>query len=98
MAYPRNLIQRLFCCCAYTSDCDGGIHMIRVKFSGMDRHYFKRLWQGFWQLADPKIWIASTIPLLVAAALAYKHTGLVNVWWFVISLVAVYLIEIGKNA
>ena len=35
----------------------------------------KRLWKGFWQIADPKIWVASTIPMLVGAALAYGITG-----------------------
>ena len=35
----------------------------------------KRLWGGFWQLADPKIWIASTVPMLVGASLSYSVTG-----------------------
>lgn len=60
--------------------------------------YSKRLWSGFWQLADPKIWIASTIPMLVAGALAYAHTGTVHVGWFALALAGIYLIEIGKNA
>src|SRR5690554_2582385 len=72
--------------------------MIKVELRGFDRKYFTRLWVGFWQLADPKIWIASTVPLFVASALAYKHTGQINVWWLLVSLAAVYLIEIGKNA
>jgi 1,4-dihydroxy-2-naphthoate octaprenyltransferase len=59
---------------------------------------FARLWRGFWQLADPKIWIASTIPMVVGAALAYGLEGVFNLYWFICSLVGVYLIEIGKNA
>ncbi|ADL08463.1 prenyltransferase [Thermosediminibacter oceani] len=57
-----------------------------------------RLWRGFWQLADPKIWVASTVPMAVAAALAYSLEGTFNLYWFLWSLVGVYLIEIGKNA
>ena len=57
-----------------------------------------RLWKGFWQLADPKIWIASTIPMAVGGALSYNAIGSFDIFWFMISLAAVYLIEIGKNA
>jgi len=59
---------------------------------------FKRRWHGFWQLADPKIWIASTVPMIVAAALAYNLKGAFNLYWFVWTVVGIYLIEIGKNA
>lgn len=58
----------------------------------------KRIWQGFWQLADPKIWIASTVPMIVGAAFAFGNTGRFNIYWFVVALIAVYCIEIGKNA
>lgn len=58
----------------------------------------KRLWRGFWQIADPKIWIASTVPMAVGGALAYGITGKFSVYWFIVSLVGIYLIEIGKNA
>jgi 1,4-dihydroxy-2-naphthoate octaprenyltransferase len=64
----------------------------------MKSEQFKRLWKGFWQLADPKIWVASTIPMAVGGALAFGMTGKFDVFWFVVSLAAVYLIEIGKNA
>ena len=57
-----------------------------------------RLWIGFWQLADPKVWIASTVPILVATALAYRDLGSIHVGWLLAVLGAVYLIEIGKNA
>lgn len=57
-----------------------------------------RIWRGFWQLADPKIWMASTVPMLVGAALAYAVQGKLHVGWFVLALVGIYLIEIGKNA
>ncbi len=58
----------------------------------------KRLWSGFWQIADPKIWIASTIPMAVGAALAYASLGAFNWYWFLIGVAAIYLLEIGKNA
>lgn len=57
-----------------------------------------RIWLGFWQLADPKIWLASTVPMTIAAALTYAHTKTMPLYWFVISLGGIYLIEIGKNA
>ncbi|MFS0727688.1 prenyltransferase [Paenibacillus sp. 1P07SE] len=59
---------------------------------------WRRRWRGFWQLADPKIWIASTVPLLIATALAYAKTGIFHIGWFVFALLGIYLIEIGKNA
>ena len=64
----------------------------------MDKRDRVRIWQGFWQLADPKIWIASTVPMLVAAALAYSDTGRFDFIWFLLSVTGVYLIETGKNA
>jgi len=57
-----------------------------------------RLWQGFWQIADPKIWIASTIPMAVGGAVAYAYSGSFSWPWFLIGVAAIYLIEIGKNA
>jgi len=56
-----------------------------------------RLWSGFWQLADPKIWIASTVPMLIATALAYNKEKSLDWGWVLLALVGIYLIEIGKN-
>jgi 1,4-dihydroxy-2-naphthoate octaprenyltransferase len=64
----------------------------------MNRQGKGRVWRGFWQLADPKIWIASTVPMLVAAALAYSSTGRFHPGWFLLSAAGIYLIETGKNA
>jgi len=58
----------------------------------------KRFWEGFWQISDPKIWIASTIPMAVGAAVAYSHLGSFSWYWFLVGVVAIYLLEIGKNA
>jgi len=58
----------------------------------------KRLWEGFWQIADPKIWIASTIPMAVGATIAYVHQGSFSWYWFLVGVGAIYLLEIGKNA
>lgn len=57
-----------------------------------------RIWKGFWQLADPKIWVASTIPMLVGAAISYNFYKQFNLYWFIWTLVGIYFIEIGKNA
>jgi 1,4-dihydroxy-2-naphthoate octaprenyltransferase len=59
---------------------------------------FKRQWRGFWQLADPKIWVASTVPMVCGAAMAYGLEGVFNIYWFLWCLAGIYLIEIGKNA
>ncbi|MCR3922789.1 MAG: prenyltransferase [Firmicutes bacterium] len=57
-----------------------------------------RFWKGFWLLANPKFWIASTVPMLVGTALAYGVTGSFNLYWFLISIIGLYFIEIGKMA
>ena len=36
--------------------------------------------------------------MIVAAALAYNLKGAFNLYWFVWTVVGIYLIEIGKNA
>lgn len=59
---------------------------------------YRRLWSGFWQVSDPKIWIASTIPMGVGAAIAYSHRGSFSWPWFLIGVAVIYLLEIGKNA
>ena len=61
-------------------------------------HRKESFWKGFWQLADPKIWIASTVPMLLGTALAFGLTGSFNLYWFAAALTGIYLIEIGKNA
>lgn len=58
----------------------------------------RRLWRGFWQVAYPKIWVASTVPMAVGGALAYGLTGTFNWYWFLVGVLGVYFIEIGKNA
>jgi 1,4-dihydroxy-2-naphthoate octaprenyltransferase len=69
-----------------------------MEYGIMEIAELKRLWGGFWQLADPKIWIASTVPMLVGASLSYSVTGGFDFLWFILSLMGIYLIEIGKNA
>ena len=62
------------------------------------KNKIKRIWKGFWQLADPKIWIASTVPISVGAAVSYTLRDNFNLYWFLMSLIGIYFIEIGKNA
>jgi 1,4-dihydroxy-2-naphthoate polyprenyltransferase len=64
----------------------------------MRGHTAGRVWSGFWQVADPKIWIASTVPMAVGGALAYAHLGHFSWGWFLIGAAAIYRREIGKNA
>ena len=64
----------------------------------MISNHLQRFWSGFWQIADPKIWIASTIPMTVGGAIAFSHQESFSWQWFLIGVVAIYLLEIGKNA
>lgn len=57
-----------------------------------------RLWKGFWKVAAPVSWIASTIPMIVGAVLAYSIEGEFNLYWFMVALIGIYLIETSKNA
>lgn len=57
-----------------------------------------RLWKGFWKVAAPVSWIASTIPMVIGAVLAYSIEGKFNLYWFMVALIGVYLIETSKNA
>lgn len=55
--------------------------------------------KGFWQLADPKIWVASTVPMVVAVALAVTASpATFLLGWCLLAFAGVFLIEIGKNA
>ena len=57
-----------------------------------------RLVQGIWRLADPKLCIASTVPMVVSIAMAYRTLGHLDLYWAFWSFLGVYLIETGKNA
>lgn len=57
-----------------------------------------RLWKGFWQLADPKLWVASVVPLAVGSALAYNHGYRFSWYWVFVALGGLCLIEVAKNA
>lgn len=59
---------------------------------------FSRLIQGVWRLADPKLCIASTVPMVVSTAMTYKALGYIDIYWLFLSFFGVYLIETGKNA
>ncbi len=64
----------------------------------MKKADFKRIVKGLWQVADPKIWVASTVPMAAGASLAYGLNGAFNLYWLLVAMAAVYLIETGKNA
>ena len=58
----------------------------------------RRVEKGFWQLADPKIWVASTVPMVLGVILAIAYHNAFDYYWFFVAILGVYLIEIGKNA
>ncbi len=56
---------------------------------------------GFIQVADPKIWIASVIPMVTAASIAWffgTNIKPLSILWFIIAVIGVFLVEIAKNA
>jgi 1,4-dihydroxy-2-naphthoate octaprenyltransferase len=69
--------------------------MVGVKMSKL---LSVRLLKGIFRLANPKIWIASVIPMLLGGAAAYKESGQFNWYWFLVSIAGIFLIEIGKHA
>ncbi|MGI5838959.1 MAG: prenyltransferase [bacterium] len=63
----------------------------------MGRNFFR----GAWQLADPKLWIASYIPvtlgIILAVASGFGGPALTDLLWIGAAYVALALIETGKN-
>ena len=56
---------------------------------------------GLLQVADPKIWIASSIPMLSGAVVAWcfgKNIKPLSFLWFLLAMIVVFLVEIAKNA
>src|SRR5690606_8705612 len=96
---------RLICCCfCFPTGSRSGYRCKQGQMEFRDKELARmektavRLWQGFWQVADPKIWVASTVPLIVATVLAWARTGSVDWGWAALGFGCIYLIEIGKNA
>lgn len=58
-------------------------------------HSFAR---GLWRLADPKIGLASFVPFCAGLAIAIGHGGDVHASVAIAAFVAVFLVEVGKNA
>lgn len=59
---------------------------------------FKRINKGFWQVAEPKIWIASAVPMFLGAIIAAGYYKEFSFYWFMVAVVGIFLIEVGKNA
>lgn len=58
----------------------------------------KKLAKGIIKLADPKIWIASTVPMILGTVLAFAYGDAFHLGWILVAFTVVYLIETGKNA
>lgn len=56
-----------------------------------------RFWTGVWRIVDPKITLASAASLLVGTAFAARD-GPLDVFWLVITVAGIFLIEAAKNA
>jgi len=55
-------------------------------------------WRGLWRLADPKIALASLVPLAAGGAFAAAGHASFRAAPFVGAVVAIFAIEVGKNA
>jgi len=53
---------------------------------------------GLWRLLDPKIALASFIPFLLGAAISHHAGAYVAPDLFLLALVALFAVEVGKNA
>lgn len=53
---------------------------------------------GVWRLVDPKIAIASVVPFIVGAAIAYDQGRAISAGIALAAYAAVFLVEVGKNA
>lgn len=67
------------------------------KSTSPKMQFDNRFWEGFIQLADPKVWVASTVPMILGAAFTIGQGQSFSMFWFFIALLAIYCIEIGKN-
>jgi 1,4-dihydroxy-2-naphthoate octaprenyltransferase len=52
---------------------------------------------GFWRLADPKISLASFAGMALAGLFAAADSGF-QITWFLLTVVGIFCIEVGKNA
>ncbi len=57
-----------------------------------------RLLLGIYRLADPKIMLASLVPFAAGAAIAHREGARVSLLLGLIALLAVFGVEVGKNA
>lgn len=65
------------------------------------KNQYSEFHKGLIQVADPKIWVASVIPLAAGASLAWcfgTHTKPLSWIWFTLAVIGVFLVEIAKNA
>jgi 1,4-dihydroxy-2-naphthoate octaprenyltransferase len=63
--------------------------------AGSDARSFLR---GLWRLADPKIALASLVPFLAGAALAFRETEHLQLALAAGAFLVLFLVEVGKNA
>lgn len=56
-----------------------------------------RFWQGFWQLADPKISLASFASMFLGACAAASEASL-DYGWLAVTVLGIFAIEVAKNA
>ena len=56
-----------------------------------------KLWKGFWQLADPKIWTASIVPFVLGSTVAVSSGYHIHWKYTLLAILVIILVEIGKN-
>lgn len=71
--------------------------MVRYHVFGGINMEFRRIMKGMTRIAGIKIWIASLVPLIVGAVLAYAATAKFELQWFALAVIGILLIETGKH-
>ncbi|HTX73268.1 MAG TPA: prenyltransferase [Rectinemataceae bacterium] len=76
--------------CAYSYGRELGVTLEAFSYKG-------HMWKGIWQLGRPSLWVASMVPLVVGSAAAWLVGRSFSLYWFLVALLGLVLIEIGKH-
>lgn len=71
--------------------------VMKTDSQGSSVRRIERIWRGFWQLSDPKIWVASLVPFVLGNCIAIARRFEIQWQLLFTCLVILILVEIGKN-
>lgn len=80
-------------------DCVGGRMIPQLNRDIVKREIFvqNQYWLGFWRLADPKLCLASSASMFLAAAMAADAQPL-HWGWLALTVLGIFAVEVAKNA